>query len=194
VSVLDVLADRVLAADRIIRPPVILREENPRARCVETPIEHRGPHFAVLLKADDHSRALRGSRDAQDGYRNLPDYVVFSEAQAKGKAPVLRALLVELKSSEAGKERAMRQIQLGAPLAHYLLSLARVDHDAFKSTELHQAGLILCPDLPTARPRTRRGASGYEPGSDAKTKIYVYDAPCGDDVYLDGLFYCPASV
>lgn len=193
-SVLAVLADRVLADKRIIRPPVILREENPRARCVETQIEHRGPHFAVKLKADDHLRALRGSRDADDGYCNLPDYVVFSEVQAKGKAPVLRALLVELKSSEAGKERAMRQIQLGAPLAHYLLSLARVDHDAFKSTELHQAGLILCPGLPAARPRTRRGSSGYEPLRDAKIKIEVYDAPCGEDVDLDQFFYCLASV
>jgi hypothetical protein len=194
VSVLDLLAARVLADERIIRPPVILREENQRSKCVETPIEHRGPHFAVKLKADDHLRALRGSRDAEDGYRNLPDYVVFSALQAKGKPAILRALLVELKSSEAGKERAMRQIQLGAPLAHYLLSLARVDHDALRSTELHQAGLILWPDLPAARPRTRRGASGYEPERDAKTKIDVYDAPCGDDVQLDQFFYCPASV
>lgn len=193
-SVLDVLSNYVLAADRIVRPPVILREENQRSKCVETPIEHRGPHFAIKLKADDHLRALRGSRDAENGYRNLPDYVVFSELQAKGRPTILRALLVELKSSEAGKERAMRQIQLGAPLAHYLLSLARVDHDALKSTEIHQAGLILWPDLPVARPRTRRGEVDYEPERDAKIKIDCYDAPCGEDVHLNGFFYCPASV
>ena len=88
----------------------------------------------------------------------------------------------------------MRQIQMGAPLAHYLLSLARVDHDALKSTEIHQAGLILWPDLPMARPRTRRGEVDYEPERDAKTKIDCYDAPCGEAVYLDRFFYCPASV
>ena len=66
-SVLDVISHHVLAADRIVRPPVILREENQRSKCVETLIEHRGTHFAIKLKADDHLRALRGSRDAEDG-------------------------------------------------------------------------------------------------------------------------------
>ena len=193
-SVLDVLSNHVLAADRIVRPPVILREENQRSKCVETLIEHRGTHFAVKLKADDHLRALRGSRDAETAIVTSLITSVFSELQVKGKPAILRALLVELKSSEAGKERAMRQIQLGAPLARYLLSLARVDHLALKSTEIHQAGLILWPDLPVARPRTRRGEVDYEPERDAKTKIDCYDAPCGEDVYLDRFFYCPASV
>ena len=194
-SVLDVLSDRVLAAERIIRAPVILREEAQGSKCVETPVGHRGAHFALKLKADDHLRALRGSRGADDGYRNLPDYLVFSESQAKGKAPIVRSLLVELKSSEAGKELALRQIQLGVPVTQYLLSLAKVDHDALKNIEIHQAGLILWPDLPVARPRTRRGPpAGYEPERDAKTRIDVYDAPCGGDVTLDQFFYCPASV
>ena len=107
----------------------------------------------------------------------------------------MRSLLVELKSSEAGKELALRQIQLGVPVTQYLLSLAKVDHDALKNIEIHQAGLILWPDLPVARPRTRRGPpAGYEPERDAKTRIDVYDAPCGGDVTLDQFFYCPASV
>lgn len=195
-NLLDVLSSRVLDAGRIIqpRPRVVLREENQRSKCEETAIVYRGEHFALKLKADDHLRPLRGSRGADDGYRNLPDYVVFSEEEAKGRAPILRALLVELKSSEAGKELALRQIQLGAPVTLYLLSLLKVDHDHLRSIEVRQAGLILSPDLPAARPRTRRGEFGYPSERDTKIKIEIYDAPCGEDVHLDQFFYCPASL
>jgi hypothetical protein len=193
VSVLKVLADRVLAPERIVQPPVILREESKDSKCDETTIVCRGEHFGLKLKSDDHLRVLRGSRGADDGYRNLPDYLVFSESQ-EGKVSILQALLVELKSSETGKQRAMRQIQLGVPLTRYLLSLLKIDHEALRNLEVRQAGLILWPELPMARPRTRRGEIGYTPERDAKTKIDVYDVPCGDDVYLDQFFYCAASV
>ena len=180
-SILRALAERVLAADRIAKTPIVLKEETAGSKCDDTAVNHPGAHFSLRLRGNDHLKILRGVPGSEAGFCNLPDYLVFSEGAAtkgsKQGGSILHVLVVELKSGEAGRERAVRQIQLGVSVAPYLVSLALVDDLNLTTPEIHQAGVILSPGLPPARPRTRRGAYGYEGDLDPKAGIYIYLHP-----------------
>jgi len=196
--VLDALATRVIAESHLVRAPgnapLVLEERGQRSTCENTPVHHRGAYFGVKLRGNEHLRCLRGRPEEDTGFCNLPDYLIFSSASSKRGEPILRVLLVEMKSGGAGRSRAMRQLQLGVPVAGYLAALARLDAPALALPAVHQAGVILSPDLPAARVKTRRGQFGYDPVLDAKTGIYLYDAPCGEDLYLDQFSYVPARI
>lgn len=191
---------KVLAADHIVEPTLALTEKRAGSRCADIPVQYRGAHFAVRLRDNDHLKLLRGASDRErgsvDGYTNLPDYLVFSEAPASKKdpRPVLRVLVCELKSSDASRALARRQVQLGALIVPYLVALARLDAGLPPST-VHLCGVIAYQDLRPPQGRTRPGHIG-EPEDDApdpKVGIYVYPVPCGEPIYLDNFDYCPAS-
>ena len=104
-SVLDALAKRVLAADRVVMTPIVLKEETAGSKCVDTAVNHDAVHFSLRLRGNDHLKVLRGLPGSDGGFCNLPDYLVFGEGpvatSSKKSRPSLRVLAVELKSGSS---------------------------------------------------------------------------------------------
>ena len=58
-SFLDAIK-KVVAPSSIEVGPVMLRETRETSSCAEISVTHRGPHFAINLRDNDHLKILRG--------------------------------------------------------------------------------------------------------------------------------------
>ncbi|HEX4416654.1 MAG TPA: hypothetical protein VH165_02090 [Kofleriaceae bacterium] len=150
----------------------------------------------MRLRTNDHLKVLRGSPGRADGFCNLPDYIVFHEEQDSrgGERWLVKAMLAELKSSDASQELAVRQLQLGALLVQYLLSIARFGGQLYSIVELRQCALLISPNLPEPKGRTKRQKTEYEAETLAGVKIPRYDVPCGAKISFDEFEYWSAEI
>jgi len=137
-------------------------------------------------------KLLRGSPGHSDGYCNLPDFIIFREEReiVRGNESMLvKVLLAEMKSSDVSLEIATRQLQLGAILVPYLLSAMKLDFAFTPTIEIRQCALLISPDLPGPKGRTRRSKTQYEYETLTRIGIPRYDIPCGADVSFDEFEY-----
>ncbi len=182
---------------RIRDAPIELTEEGKGNKCAPIPVAYLGNVWALRLTDDDCHRVLYGSKqDESKSFRKLPDYLIFAEPHGKRRkserGSALNALVCELKSSDTGAARAMRQVQLGKFLVEYLVRVASFATGSVKVLhDIDIRGLIASPSYPP-QIRTKGATRADQPDDgwelDAASDMWIYRIGCDDDIRLEELF------
>jgi hypothetical protein len=184
--------NKVIERTRIAQSPVVFSEASPSNTCVNTYLSGSDDCIAVRIRSNDHLKLLKGNPGQSDGYCNLPDFMVFREEHDRihgNEIVILKVLLAEMKSSDVALDLAIRQLQLGTILMPYLLAAARLDFAITAAVEVRQCALLISPDLPEPKGRTRRSKTQYECETLMRVGIPRYDIPCGAEISFDEFSY-----
>lgn len=188
-SLLEAVKEVVEEA-RVAQAPLTLEEQAEASRCLPLQVRGASPHWALRLQSDDHLPVL----GSQHSVRRLPDYLVFSEPRTPVERPddvALQVLVCELKSSEAGVESALAQVQLGKLLAEYLVRLAGHTMGQSEAPKIWCCGLIASPELPPtlmAKGNIRPGKVELPYRFDKLSRMRIYRSRGGAELWLESFF------
>lgn len=184
----------IVQPGRIVELPGELTEDATGSRSGPILVRYEGESWALRLKHGDHLPVL-AELAKERSVRRLPDYLVFSaplsEDDAETWNETLRVLVCELKSSAAGADSAVIQLQFGKLLAEYLLRIAAHSVGRDEPPKSWCCGLIASPQFPAAmmtKGRTRPGKVEFPNFPDKLSSMRIYQMPGDGEIRLEGFF------
>jgi hypothetical protein len=183
----------IVAAKRVTQGAISLEEGASNSRHDPVAVRSRCPHWALRIH-DGDCLPLLAELATENSVRRLPDYILFAEPDrtpTTDRDVHLRVLICELKSSAAGAESGLRQVQLGKRLAEYLIRIALYAEKRTDEPNIYLSGLIVSPRLPMSmmpKGTTRPGATPPPGKYDEHSKMRIYWSPLGGEIHLESFF------
>lgn len=178
---------------RVLVPPFELTEEAETSRCGPILVRYLGDCWALRLRDGDHLPVL-AELPKERSVRRLPDYLVFSEPRERPSRPdsvSLQVLVCEMKSSAAGADAALPQIQLGKLVAEYLVRVAAYSRGEVEVPKVWCCGLIASPQFPASqitKGSTRPGKVAPPGFYDKLSSMRVHLTPGGGEIRLESFY------
>jgi hypothetical protein len=182
----------IVLQKQVLDGPFELTETAARNRCAPILVRYEGSFWALRIDHGQHLPLLAELKKELSP-RRLPDYLIFAEPGAR--SPGDRELLVlvcEMKSSDEGARDAVRQVQLGAFVAHYLARIAQYNMGPkARDPGLFICGVIANAGLPAHAQPYRRGKGGrldYEQMPNVNGDVPIFQVPGGGEIHLEAFF------